>query len=89
MEAFNARVSKNNKKYPKIIGKYREKVRNKNWKWLIDFCQIHNLIKTNSFFQSDEIHKYPREEPIRVKSITEYLLTAKLIEKRQAGRKNM
>lgn len=75
MGDFNGRVGKRDKNYTTVIGKHGEDIRNNNGKRLLDYCQVYNLIITNTFFEHKEIHKYTREEISRgEKSIIDYIL---------------
>lgn len=75
---FNARVGIGNTTNNEIIGKHGENVRNNNGNRLIDFCQTHNLIITNAFFEHKDIHKYTRVEPSRgERSIIDYIIVDK------------
>lgn len=75
---FNGRVGKKDNTYAEIIGDHGENVRNNNGLRLLDFCQIHNLIIANTFYQHKNIHKYTREQPSRKeKSIIDYVITGK------------
>lgn len=73
---FNARVGRRDNLYKEVIGNEGECVRNNNGIRLLEFCQTHDLIVTNTFFQHKDIHKYTREEPSRgEKSIIDYIVT--------------
>lgn len=72
---FNARVGITDKEYETIIGRYGENVRNNNGLRMLDYCQLNNLIITNTFYQHKDIHKYTRAEPSRQeKSIIDYIV---------------
>lgn len=75
---FNSRVGKKDIEYKTIIGKHGEEKRNNNGRRLLDFCQLQNLIITNTFYQHKEIHKYTREQQNRgEKSIIDYIIVQK------------
>lgn len=75
---FNSRVGKKDIEYKTIIGKHGEEERNNNGRRLLDFCQLQNLIITNTFYQHKEIHKYTREQRSRgEKSIIDYIIVQK------------
>lgn len=71
---INGRVGKGDHTYT-TIGKHGEDERNNNGKRLLDFCTIHDLIVTNTFYEHKDIHKYTRVEPSRgEQSIIDYIL---------------
>lgn len=73
---FNSRVGQRDNIYNKSIGKYGEKARNNNGVRMLNFCQLHDLIVTNTHYQHKDIHKYTREQHTRgEKSIIDYILT--------------
>lgn len=51
-----------------VNGKYGENIRNNNGKRLIDFCQTHDFVVTNTFFKHKGAHKFTREKPNRLSS---------------------
>lgn len=72
---FNGRVGIRDHTYTTTIGKYGEEKRNNNGKRLLDFCIIHDLIITNTFFKHKDIHKFTRVQPSRgERSIIDYVL---------------
>ncbi|XP_023309952.1 uncharacterized protein LOC111691409 [Anoplophora glabripennis] len=72
---FNSRVGKGDHIYRTIVGEQGENVRNNNGIRLLDFCLMHNLVITNTYFKHKDIHKYTREERSRgEKSIIDYIL---------------
>lgn len=75
---FNARVGKKDNVYNTVIGMHGEVIRNNNGKRLLDFCIVHNLVITNSFYEHKDIHKYTRVQHSRgEKSIIDYIITEK------------
>ncbi|KAI4470863.1 hypothetical protein MML48_1g12197 [Holotrichia oblita] len=79
---FNGRVGKQDHIYKTMLGKHGEETRNNNGIRLLDYCQLNNLIITNSFYQHKNIHKYTRVQQSRnEKSIIDYILVQK--ERRQ------
>ena len=72
---FNSRVGKRDEIYKRVIGIYGEEMRNNNGRRMLDFCLLHDLIVTNTFYQHRNIHKFTREQPNRgEKSIIGYIL---------------
>lgn len=75
---FNSRVGKKDITYNTILGKHGENIRNNNGVRMLDFCILHNLIVSNTFFEHKNIHKYTREVKSRnEKSIIDYILVEK------------
>lgn len=75
---FNARVGTKDEIYKEVIGKHGEKIRNNNGKRMLDFCILHNLLVTNTFYEHKDIHKYTRVvESRNEKSIIDYILIEK------------
>ena len=73
---FNSRVGQRDNIYNKSMGKYGKKIRNSNGIRMLDFCQLHDLIVTNTHYQHKDIHRYTREQHTRgEKSIIDYILT--------------
>lgn len=76
---FNGRVGKRDHTYTTTIGKYGEEKRNNNGKRLLNFCIIHDLIITNTFFKHKDIHKFTRVQPSRgERSIINYVLVERV-----------
>jgi hypothetical protein len=58
VDDFNARVGKQDNHGPgNVIGPHTVDSTNENGKRLIDFCNLNNLIVTNTFFQHKPIHQ--------------------------------
>lgn len=75
---FNSRVGTRDGEYNEVLGSNGEIVRNKNGRIMLDFCLLHDLVITNSFFQHKNIHKFTREVKSREeKSIIDYILVNK------------
>lgn len=73
---FNSRVGKSDEEYDTMIGKHGEEVRNKNGKRMLEFCRLHDMIVTNTFYPHKDIHRYTRVQPKRnERSIIDYILT--------------
>ena len=72
---FNGRVGRADDVYGEVVGKHGEDTRNNNGRRLLEFCQLNNLIITNTFYSHKNIHKYTKEVPSRnEKSIIDYIL---------------
>lgn len=75
---FNSRVGSKDVEYKEVIGKYGERTRNDNGKRMLEFCQIQDLIITNTCYQHKDIHKYTRVQPSRgERSIIDYIVVQK------------
>uniref|UniRef100_A0A1Y1JWU5 Reverse transcriptase domain-containing protein n=1 Tax=Photinus pyralis TaxID=7054 RepID=A0A1Y1JWU5_PHOPY len=70
---FNGRVG-NKDTHTGILGNYGECTKNNNGIRLINYCQLNNLVITNTFFQHRNIHTYTRVGPKNEKSIIDYIL---------------
>src|SRR3978361_301884 len=58
---FNGRTGKSDEVYSGVIGSHGEITRNNNGRRMLDFCMMHNLIVTNTFFEHKDIHKITRQ----------------------------
>lgn len=72
---FNSNVGIRDEIYRTAIGEHEEIVRNNNGERMLDFCMMHDLIVTDTFFEHKDINKYTREVKSRgEKSIIDYIL---------------
>lgn len=75
---LNGRVGRKDGETGEVIGNYGENARNNNGRRLIEYCILHNLIITNTFFEHKNIHKYTREQINRnERSIIDYVIVNK------------
>lgn len=78
MGDLNARVGNDIRGVQHVMGKFGEKVKNRNGVKLIEFCIQNGLVVQNTLFQHKDCHKYTREERGRnEKSIIDYVITEK------------
>lgn len=76
---LNGRVGKRDGHYNRAIGNYGEDIRNNNRKRILEFCTLHNIIVSNTFYKYKDIYKYIREVKTRnERSIIDYILDTKV-----------